>query len=114
MAIYHVAKDWDGGELRSLALRIDGGEIDLDDALGLIADKWTGGDIRKAEEYLDGDGRYVHCHATLAEAIDYRDEWCPGGVVLAIDEGGLEVEDGQEYPHPVVRDAIPAGLIEGV
>jgi hypothetical protein len=111
MAIYHVTSGWDGGDLLSLAERADRGELTLDEALDLVAGKWFGGDLRDAEEYLDDDGREVHCHATLAEAIEYRDEWCPGGEVLAIDDADLDVRVGREYPHPVVRDAIPADCI---
>jgi hypothetical protein len=109
--IYHVAKDWDGGDLLSLARRLDDGRLTLDEAIGDVAARWTGGDLRKAEEYLDGDGHWVHCHDSLDEAIDFRDEWCSGGVILAIDATDLEVKVGAEYPHPVVRHEVPAWCV---
>jgi hypothetical protein len=111
MTIYHVAKDWDGGDLLSLARRVDDGHLSLDEALDSVAARWTDGDLRKAEEYLDGDGHWVHCHASLEEAIDYRDEWCPEGVILAIEADDLEIVDGTEYPHPTIRDLVPAGCV---
>lgn len=114
MTLYHVARSWDGGDLRSLAAQIDDGDLDLDAALEMVTEKWCDGDPRKAEEYLDQEGHHVHLHATLAEAIDYRDEWCESGVILEIDAEGLEIEEGIEYPHPTVRDAIPAGLIRPI
>jgi hypothetical protein len=109
--IYHVTTGWDGGDLRPLARRVDDGDLDLDAALEMVAARWFDGDLRMAEEYLGRDGREVHCHATLAEALDYREEWCEGGEVLAVDADGLDVAEGVEYPHPVVRDAIPADRI---
>jgi hypothetical protein len=98
--IYHVTKEWDGGDLRSLADR----EPWTDELAESIASKW-GCD---AWTYYGTEGEYVHCHATLAEAVDFRDEWCPGGVILAVDASELDVVVGDEYPHPVVRREIPA------
>jgi hypothetical protein len=103
MTIYHVAKDWDGGELLSLVRR----EPWSDELAASIAGKW-GCD---PWTYYSTDGEYVHCHASLGEAIDFRDEWCPGGVILAVDATDLDVEVGDEYPHPVVRHEIPAWCV---
>jgi hypothetical protein len=114
MAAYHVTRSWDGGDLRSLARQIDDGEVDLDAALAAIAAKWCDGSLAKAEAYLDQEGHHVHLHGTLAEAIQYRDEWCEGGTVLEVALAGLEVEDGIEYLHPVVRDAVPADRVRVV
>jgi hypothetical protein len=111
VTIYHVTRGWDGGDLRSLARRVDDGDLGLDEALEQVAARWCDGCLATAERYLDGDGHEVHCHATLAEAIAYRDEWCDGGEVLSIDAAGLVVAEGCEYPHPVVRDLIPADAI---
>jgi hypothetical protein len=101
--IYHVAKEWDGGDLLSLARR----EPWSDDLAGSIAEKW-GCD---AWVYYSTEGEWVHCHASLDEAIDYLDEWCPGGVILAIDASDLDIRQGDEYPHPVVRHEIPAWCV---
>jgi hypothetical protein len=114
--IYHVTRSWDGNNLRSLAKQIDDGDRGLDEAIQEVADKWFGGDLRQAEEYAGDDGREVHCHATTAEAIEYRDEWCDGGEILAIEYDDeceeLRVYDGREYKHPVVWEMIPAEMIK--
>lgn len=109
--IYHVTRAWDGCDLRSLAQQVDDGDLGLDAALDLIASWWTDGDLRAADRYLDGDGREVHCHDSLDAAAEYLAEWCDGGVIMEIDADGLDVVIGAEYPHPVVRDRIPAGRV---
>lgn len=109
MPIYHVAKSWDGNDLRSLAQQCDDGDISLDDALEMIASKWS--DARP-EEYLDTDGHQVHCHATIEDAINFRDEFCEGGEILEIDTAELRVEVGSEYPHPVVANVVPAECVK--
>jgi len=112
MPIYHVTREWDGGDLRSLAARLDAGELGtFDECVAGIMDKWPDLGARNAEEYIDGDGRQVHCHYTLDEAIEFRDEFCEGGLILAIDDEELRVGVGAEYPHPVVADSIPADRI---
>ena len=114
MTIYHVTEEWHGDDLLSFVGLVDGGYLDmtLEETMQSILGKWPDlGTARKAEEYLDTDGRMVHCHATLAEAIDYREKHLPGGIILAIDADDLRVEVGTEYPHPVVRDVIPAASI---
>ncbi len=109
MAIYHVTQSWDGGDLRSLARQMDDGDLSLDAGLEQIVGRW--GDLTNAERYLDTDGHQVHCHATLAAAVEYRDEFCLGGEILEIDASSLAVLEGAEYPHPVVADMIPADAI---
>lgn len=106
--IYHVAADgWDGSsDLLCLARRVEWG----DEAEEAIVGKWGSVD---PWVYYESEGRQVHCHATLQEAIDYRDEYCPEGIILAIDPADLDVREGREYPHPVVRDEIPAWAIRG-
>lgn len=117
MAIYHVTREWDGGDLKPLAQRVDDGEMGaVDDVLEMLAAKWTDGCLRAAERYLDSvDARQVHCHATLAEAVDFLDEFFGGeGQVLMIDDSGLELAVGSEYPHPAIVGSVPAGLISVV
>ena len=105
MTIYHVTREWDGKPLKSLASKRRWtkrvGEM--------ITDKWP--DISDPWSYYHTEGQYVHCHATLQEAVDFRDEWCPGGVILEIEASGLKVGVGQEYPHPVVRGSIEKALV---
>lgn len=115
MTIYHVTREWDGGDLKSLAQRIDDGEMGtLDEALEAIDAKWGLGGVRAAERYIDEDGRQIHFHATLAEAIDYRDEWCADGGILAVEAGDLDLSVGLEYPHPACDGPVPAELVRVV
>lgn len=111
MPIYHVTLDYDGDDLRSIARIMDDGDISLDEGLRMVADKWFDGDLHDATRYLNTDGHEVHCHATLAEAIRHRDDWNRDAMILEIDATGLDVYSGTEYPHPVVRDVIPADRV---
>ena len=104
MAIYHVTRSWDGCDLLSLQQRMPWGDV----ARAEVEAKWSGTDPLR---YYRTEGEWVHCHATLPEAVAYRDEFCEGGVILAIDDDGLDVAEGDEYPHPVVLDLIPADRI---
>ena len=113
--LYHVCESWDGGDLLPALVRVQ-----LDDSTSYVevceafAIKWP-----DADRYLETvEARQVHFHASLAEAVDYRDEWCPEGVILAVeggDEGldghGIRVRVGHEYPHPVVEGRVPAELV---
>ncbi len=101
--IYHVCRgEWDGRDLTCLARHME-----WDDAAAeYISANWPD---CNAWEYYSTEGRWVHCHATLDEAREFANEF--GGQVLAIDTSELIVETGIEYPHPVVREIIPATAI---
>lgn len=102
--IYHVTKDWDGESLLALSIREDWS----DELAEVITTRWPDCD---PWAYYQTDGQYVHCHATITDAIEYRDEWCEGGIILEIDATDLEIEEGSEYPHPVIKGEIPAWCI---
>lgn len=107
--IYHVTPNWDGNDLVSLAERHEW----ADDVADMVAAKWSDCD---PWTYYSTDGQYVHCHATLAEAEEFADEY--GGEILEINtdsdwfDGRVEI--GTEYPHPVVRRKISADCIRRI
>lgn len=111
---YHVIRDWDGGDLKSLKQRIDEGELGLEtweEIEEYIEARWPG---NSADTYLAGDGSQVHMHYTLDEAIEYRDMHCEGGIILAFDDEDDEAEEGDEYPHPVFNRPIEAHWLKVV
>ena len=101
--IYHVTSKWDGGPLKSIDQQLWSDEL----AEQIVA-KWPD---CNPERYYTTDGAYIHCHYSLADAIEYRNEYCRGGQILEIDETSLRVRIGSEYPHPVVAAEIPADCI---
>ena len=96
----HVGHDWaPGDDLLSLY------EVYGDAAYEMYAERWP--DARELAIY---HAHYVHCHATLVEAVKYQSEY--GGQILEIETDELDVFiDRLEYPHPCVRDMIPAEYI---
>lgn len=106
MVLYHVCRDgWDGGDLLALADRMEWG----DEACEYIAANWP--DCEGKEwEYYNTDGTEIHFHATLEQAIEFADEF--GGEILVIDASGLDVREGTEYPHPVIRGRVTADRIQ--
>ena len=104
--IYHVAPaDWDG-DIESLHYQHG------DDAYDMYVERWP-----EAAGMQFEHTQFVHCYSDLEAAEDHADEF--GGVVLTIDaaamtEDGIEIEtDRIEFPHPIVRDVIPARYIKG-
>lgn len=109
MTLYHVVgSQWaEGQPLKSLASMMPWG----DDVAEMLISKWDIHTTDMAYDYYCTDGREVHCLPTLAAAVDFRTEYAPGCRILQIDASSLEVTTGREYPHPVVRDEIPAEFI---
>lgn len=102
MKLYHVAKDYDGGDLESLYVR------EGNDAFDIYAEKWP-----EAGELGQYHVMYVHCHDNLKDAESFVDTY--GGKVLEINADDLDVEmDTLEYPHPMVKEYIPAEYIKEI
>lgn len=102
--IYHVCRgEWDGSDLLALARRMPQWG---DEVCALIEASWPDCD---AWTYYNTEAMFVHCHETIEQARDFAEEF--GGQVLAIDAADLTVGVGDEYPHPVVRDMVPAALV---
>lgn len=106
MKIYHATKKWDGENLESLASQI--GEFD---AIEEYTKKWP-----DAGELAAYHVHYVHCFKDLGDAEEFANEI--DGEVVEIDfedffEDFVEI-DNLEFPHPVVRDEIPAEYISRV
>ena len=103
--IYHVAPAGHNGNLESLHQQHG------EDAYEIYAERWP-----EAGELGQYHTRYVHCYETLEEAMNHPVE----GKIYAIDVEALnddfiEVEiDRLEFPHPMVRDEIPAKYITEV
>lgn len=100
---YHVAADgWDGGDLVSLYERYGA------DAYEMYADRWP-----EAAELAQYHAHYVHLYGTAGEAVEHQEQF--GGIILAVDipdEAEITIEtDSLEFPHPIVRDRIPARYI---
>lgn len=114
---YHVTRDYDGGDLKSLKRRIDDGEMGLEtweEIAEYLSAKWGVDTDAEVDRYLSGDGSQVHMHYTLEEAIAYRDEHCEGGIILAYDDEDGEAEEGDEYPHPVFNRPVEAQWLKVV
>ena len=100
--MYHVVKHWDGGDLLSLYQQIG------DAAYEGYAEKWP-----EAGELGQYHIHYIHLHATLEQAREFAEEF--GGEILEISADDLDIEmDRLEYPHPMVRDCIPAEYIKRI
>lgn len=105
--IYHVAPADHSGDLLSL-YRQHG-----DEAYEIFIERWPDSGVLG-----DYHADYVHCHATLEKAEDHA-AWY-GGKIYAIDgaafvaDGGKVETDTLEFPHPMVRDEIPAEYIREV
>ncbi len=105
MAIYyHVCQKWDGGELKSRAVRM-GSESE---AIDEFVRRWP-----TADDDLAADHCWrVHLYAMIDEARDHLDRY--GGEILAIDGDWVTVEmDGKEFPHPMAW-SVPAHAIAKV
>lgn len=98
--IYHVAQDgWDGADLLSLYAQY------RDDAYDQYAERWP-----DAGELCYEHAHYVHCHASLSDATAFQADHGGDLLIISLDEDDI-VMDVAEYPHPMVRDAIPAHAI---
>lgn len=108
-AIFHVVGgEWEEGrDLLPLADLFGWG----DDVASIIEERWPDFDVAT---YYQTEAQFVHCHATLLAAQDFAEEF--GGKILsisveALEEHSIQVEEGAEYPHPVIRGRIPADAI---
>lgn len=103
--IYHVAPADHTGDLLSL-YRQHG-----EDAYEIYAARWP-----EAGELGQYHAHYVHCYATLEEAQAHVND----GKIYAIDVAAMEDDfikveiDNLEFPHPIVRDEIPAEYISEI
>ena len=95
--IYHVAPTDHEGDLLSLYAQFG------DEAYDLYLERWPeSGGLGLYHAHM------VHCYATLDEAREHVND----GRIYAIDDADLDVEiDDLEFPHPVVRDAIPSAAL---
>jgi len=92
--IYHVCKNWDGCNLKSLYKQYGNQAYDI------FLEKWP-----DAGELAEYHIHYIHCHFTLDEAKEHQAEH--GGQIIAIDVEYLEVViDNLEYPHPMIYGEI--------
>lgn len=101
MKLYHVTTgQWNGDDLLSLYRQFG------DEAYEEYAKKWP-----EAGELVQYHVHYIHLHGNLEEAIQFAREF--GGEILEIDATELDIEiDNLEYPHPMVRDCIPAAHVK--
>jgi len=103
--IYHVAPKSHTGDLESLYAQHG------EEAYELYAARWP-----EAGELGAVHAHYVHCYASLKDARNHAHE----GKIYAIDaeamaDDYIEVEtDNLEFPHPMVRDRIPAEYIKEI
>lgn len=99
MHIYHVAPEGHEGDLESLHMQHG------DEAYEMYADRWP-----EAGELAVYHAHYVHCYSSKIDAEKHAASF--GGKVYTIDADDLDVEiDDLEFPHPVVRDYIPASCL---
>ncbi len=95
---YHVAANYDGGTLETLADRLQSEE----DACEAYTTKWPAAGAL-APHHI----HQIHLYATLGEARDHARDY--GGDILRIDDpnGELDIEiDELEFAHPVCNHSI--------
>lgn len=83
MKYCHVAKNWNGEQLESLADYL-GSETE---AIEQFIERWVDVDAGFAAYHVD----LIHLYASLADAIGYQKRY--GGEILEIDEQGDDPED---------------------
>lgn len=112
---YHVvdARWMPGESLYSLHELVRRGDLSLAEACAQVTARWSAaGD---PSLYVDQDeGLWIHLHAALEEAREYRDDFAPGARILEIDTECLEISQGHEYPHPTVWREIPGDRIRAI
>lgn len=102
MKLYHVVKNYNGGDLESLY------EQHGSEAYDIFAEKWP-----EAGALGHYHAHYIHLHSTKEDAEAFAAEF--GGEILEIKADDLEVEiDGLEYKHPMVKDCIDAEYVKRV
>lgn len=129
-AVYHVTPKYEGGDLQTLNDRIKSGKIQEWEAYRDTAkrydwstphrfDEMTPEDWQAAmkadrswKEYRKGEAKQVHFNATLREAVKFRNEFVPGGDIVAVPKSGLKLKKGAEYDHPVASRNIEAARVE--
>jgi hypothetical protein len=103
--IYHVAPKNHEGDLLSLYAQYG------DAAREMFVERWEG-----SEDYADIHADFVHCYASLDEALSHLHEGKIYEIdVAAMEDDYIEIErDVIEFDHPMVRDKIPAEYIKVV
>jgi hypothetical protein len=100
---YHVTKNWDGGDLESLAMRVG----DDQEAMEIFCDRWP-----EAGEAAD---LHIHCiflYASLEQAIAHQENF--GGEILEINDEYLEIREDPYEGELYVRDEIEAEYIKKI
>lgn len=102
MKVYHVTKNWDGGDLESLY------DQHGDEAYDIFAEKWPeAGGMAASHIHL------IHLHDNINDAKRFQAEF--GGEILEIEIDSDNVEiDTIEYPHPTTRYSIDAQDIKRI
>ena len=79
-----------------------------EDAYEVFEERWP-----EAAELGIYHAHYIHLWDVLEDARDFADEI--GGTVYEVEADGLDVEiDELEYPHPIIRDEIPAEYVMAI
>lgn len=97
---YHVTKNWDGGDLESLAMRTG----DESEAIEIFCERWP-----EASEAAD---LHVHCvflHDTIEKAREFAASF--GGEILEIDDEYLDIKVDPYEGELYVKDMIDAEYI---
>ena len=97
--LYHVATDYDGGDLNSLYNQYG------NDAYDMFAERWP-----ESDNLGQYHAHYVHLHDNMQDAQGFAATY--GGEILIIDATDLDVKiDNLEYRHPIVEGCIPSQYI---
>lgn len=105
--MYHVAPEGHSGNLLSLYKQYG------DDAYQMYAGRWP-----ESGNLAQDHAHYVHLHDNLKDAKAFAAQ--RGGKIYSIDPSMLAddwidvINDRLEYPHPMVRDEIPAEYLREI
>lgn len=105
--MYHVAPEGHSGPLLSLYKQHG------DDAYQMYAGRWP-----ESGNLAQDHAHYVHLHDNLKDAKAFAAQ--RGGKIYSIDPSTLAddwidvINDRLEYPHPMVRDEIPAEYLKTI
>ena len=107
--IYHVAPKNHTGDLISLFSQHG------DDAYDIFAKRWP-----ESSSLGQYHAHYVHCYATLDDAVGHLTNHVGDGKIYEINVADLaddyiKVEiDSLEFPHPMVRGEIPGEYLKEI
>lgn len=97
---YHVSKNWDGGDLESLAIRCG----DESEAIEKFCKRWP--------EACDAADMHVHCvflHSTIEAAKEFSATY--GGEILEIDDEYLDIQKDPYEGELYVKDMIDSEYV---